>query len=166
MLSLSVWRPKLVLKPSRLERVRRCALVILSCASLLISAMPWPQLIMAMLIAVLLIGLLVKSPYSEQQLFSLQQTATEWRITLADGEWLLAKLDGPVRDWGVLLCLQFKEKDPMQGRRARTWSLLLWQDQVPVQDWRRLRVSLRWRHASTGGQGTKMVSVVSASRSG
>lgn len=146
MLSLSVWRPKLNLRPSRFERVRRCILAVLACASLLLSDMPWPQLILTMVLAVALIWLLVRSPYSEQQVLSLQQTATEWRIELADGEWLLAELDGPVRDWKVLLCLQLKEKDPIHAQHPRRWSLLLWRDQVQAQDWRRLRVSLRWRH--------------------
>jgi len=148
MLSLSVWRPKLRLRPSRLERARRCVFSALAGGSVWLSAMPWPQLILTMGLAAALIWLLTRSPYSEQQLRSLQQTATEWRIELADSECLLAELDGPVRDWKILLCLQFKEKDPIQAQRPRRWSLLLWRDQVPAQDWRRLRVSLRWRHTS------------------
>lgn len=148
MLSLSVWRPKLNLKPSRLERGRRCVVAALACSSVWFSAMPWPQQMITTVLALGLLWLLAKAPYSEQQLVSLQQTATEWRLVLADGEWLLAELDGPVRDWTILLCLQLKEKDPMPGQRARRWSLLLWHDQVPKHDWRRFRVSLRWRHTS------------------
>jgi hypothetical protein len=101
-----------------------------------------------MVLAAMLMWFLIKAPYSEQQLLSLQQTATEWRLVLADGEWLLAELDGPVRDWKALLCLQFKEQGAAPGQRPRRWLLLLWQDQVPESDWRRLRVSLRWRHVA------------------
>jgi len=147
MLSLNVWRPKVCLRPSRLERGRRYTVVVLACSCVWLSAMPWLQQMITMALALGLIWFLVKAPYSEQQLLSLQQTVTEWRLELADGEWLLAELDGPVRDWTMLLCLQFKEKDIMPGQCARRWSLLLWHDQMPRSDWRRLRVSLRWRHA-------------------
>ncbi len=147
MLSLNVWRPKLCLRPSRLERIRRCVLAFLACGCVWLSAIPWPQQIIILVLAAVLMRLLISAPYSDQQLQSLQQTATEWRLVLADGEWLLAELDGPVRDWKALLCLRFKEKDAEPGQRPRHWSLLLWQDQMPKSDWRRLRVSLRWRHA-------------------
>ena len=155
MLSLNVWRPKLCLRPSRLERTRRCMIVFLACGCVWLSAMPWPQQIITMVLAAVLMWFLIKAPYSEQQLLSLQQTATEWRLVLADGEWLLAELDGPVRDWSALLCLQFKEKGAAPGQRPRRWSLLLWRDQMPESDWRRLRVSLRWRHAAKSITGLK-----------
>lgn len=148
MLCLSVWRPKLSFKPSRLERGRRCVVAALAIGCVWFSAIPWPQQMITMVLAIGFFWLLAKAPYCEQQVVSLQQTATEWRLVLTNGEWLLAELEGPVRDWTILLCLQFKEKDPKLGQCARRWSLLLWHDQVPKHDWRRLRVSLRWRHTS------------------
>lgn len=70
-----------------------------------------------------------------------------WRLTLEDGSLAYARLVGPVRDWPGLLCLQFIEhvEDTAAGSKPRRWRLLLWSDQLTATEWRRFRVSVRWR---------------------
>ncbi len=120
----------------------------LAFVSLLPGFMPLSVRLAAVVVAGIMIWVLFRAPYSEQQLLSLQQTVTEWRLQLSNQEWLLATLDGPVRDWHYVIFLCFLEQDPLPGSKPRRWRLMLWHDQFDPQDWRRLRVSLRWRHQS------------------
>lgn len=78
---------------------------------------------------------------------ALRSIADGWRLTLEDGSLAYASLVGPVRDWPGLLCLQFIEhvEDTAAGSKPRRWRLLLWSDQLTPTEWRRLRVSVRWR---------------------
>lgn len=149
MLSSSVWRPDCRLKPSRRERRLRLILILLTAVGLLAShaPWPWPWLLAAALLHAVLARQLWCSPSSWQRVASFRATPLGWRLLLPDGELVFAEISGSVRDWPGLLCLCFREcaEDVPPGRRRRSWHLVLWSDQLPAQDWRRLRVSLRWR---------------------
>lgn len=146
MLCSGVWRPECRLRPSRLER--RCRLlVLLSClCALPLSHAPAPVLLAAVPLALILARSLWRHQAGSLPLAVLKQLPDGWRLTLVSGEQCLAELAGPVRDWPGLLCLRFRVTAG-EGSVAHgtCWQVLLWSDQLPAADWRRLRVSLRWR---------------------
>lgn len=147
MSSSSVWRPECLLQPSRRERCFRLTLILLTATALPASHAPWHWLLVAALLHAVLAWRLWHSSSSWQRILSFRATPLGWRLVLPDGELVFAEVSGPVRDWPGLLCLCFREcrEDVPPGRRRRDWHLVLWSDQLPLQDWRRLRVSLRWR---------------------
>lgn len=154
MSSSSVWRPDCRLIPSRHERRWRLALILLCAAAVPASHAPWPWLLAATLLQGVLAWRLWHSPSSCQRLHGFRETPLGWRLTLPGGEQTFADVHGPVRDWSGLLCLCFRERreDVPAGQRPRSWHLVLWADQLPAQDWRRLRVSLRWRRRDGEGR--------------
>ncbi len=153
MSSFSVWRPDCRLQPSRRERRLRLLLILLTGAAVPASHAPWPWLVAVLALHGVLAFRLWRQPGSAATLTAFRQTPLGWRLHLPNGDTTFAEVHGSVRDWPGLLCLCFREcaEDVAPGCRARCWHLALWSDQLPVQDWRRLRVSLRWRRHDQEG---------------
>lgn len=168
MSSSGVWRPDCRLIPSRNERRLRRALILLTSAALPASHAPWPWLFAAALLQAVLAWRLWHSPSALQHLQGFRETPLGWRLLLPDGELTFADVHGPVRDWPGLLCLCFREcrEDVPPGRRPRVWHLVLWADQLPAQDWRRLRVSLRWRRRDSEEDGQPVRKLLARDRTG
>jgi len=147
MSSFSVWRPDCRLRPSRRERRLRLALILTTLMAAPASHAPWRWLLPASLLHAALAWRFWRTPGAVRRLTAFQSTPLGWRLVLADGETTFADIEGPVRDWPGLLCFSFRERaaDTPPGLRPRRWRLALWSDQLPADDWRRLRVSLRWR---------------------
>lgn len=145
MSSSTVWRPDCQLRPSRLERRQR--LLVLALVLLSLCAGHPPPLWRAGLLLTLLPAAwwYLRRPSDAYPVIALRQIASGWRLRLADGEEVLADLHGPVRDWGCLLCLGWREQPGVAAGRPRQWRAVLWSDQLAPDDWRRLRVSLVWR---------------------
>ena len=153
MSSFSVWRPDCRLRPSRRERRLRLLLILLTLSALPVGHVPWTWLPPMLLVQGVLSWRLWRHPGASDHLLSLQSTPLGWRLVLPDGSLTFADVHGPVRDWPGVLCLCFRERpaEVRAGERARVWRLVLWSDQLPAADWRRLRVSLRWRRLDQPG---------------
>lgn len=146
---ISVWRPDCRPAPSSLERHRRGLLLMAVLLALLWSPLAAGARLL-LLLCWLLLGLrLLRLPDGTACLKRFQQTPTGWRLQLASGEWVTARLSGPVRDWQRWLQLGWVETDQDPSHRPRHWRISLWRDQLPAEDWRRLRVSLRWPQPGT-----------------
>lgn len=149
-----VWRSEYRFRPSRLAAVWCLALLSLALTAIACShAAYW----LRGLAALLATGWAVQVWCQRQgagcaEVMSCRQIASGWRLILADGSMAYADLHGPVRDARHLLCLAWREQagDLSPGRQPRMWRLALWSDQLPPDDWRRLRVSLRWRSRGPG----------------
>lgn len=147
MSSSSVWRPDCHLRSSRRQRRWRLSLILLCATAVACSHAPDIWRLAGAGWLLLQSWRLWRAPGAEQQVAVLRAIPSGWRLSLPDGEIVYADIDGPVRDWPGLLCLDLREQPEglPAGRRPRRWRLALWSDQLPAQDWRRLRVWLRWR---------------------
>ncbi|WP_022956496.1 protein YgfX [Perlucidibaca piscinae] len=144
-----VWQPEHRFRASRLARLWCLALLLLALPAIACSHAPlWLQGAAAVLVAIWA-GLIrwQSGRVNDADVRACRQIATGWRLTLVDGSTAHADLHGPVRDARHLLCLAWREQaaDLAPGQQPRIWRLALWSDQLPADDWRRLRVSLRWR---------------------
>lgn len=151
MSSSTVWRPDCRLQASRLEQHQRRLVLALVLLSLCAGHPPRIWLCLALLTLVPAAFCYVRRPSGSLPLTRLRQSASGWRLHLVDGEEVYADLHGPVRDWGFAVFLAWREQAGETAGRRRIWRVVLWSDQLPADDWRRLRVSLIWRrHALPG----------------
>lgn len=179
MSSSRVWRPDCALVPSRIAR--RGGILLHGMLALLLLTSDLPRSVCLPALALLAMNAWRTwcRPFQAGHAGPrrLRQLPSGWRVTLEQDEQAYADLAGPVRDWGFLLCFCLRERaeEVETGCRPRVWRLALWQDQLPPDDWRRLRVSLVWRRHADPRQrvpraakpsGTSTLSQASGSRPG
>lgn len=94
-----------------------------------------------------------------------QHTPQGWRLIMHDGQVHFTELAGPVRItrffivlcWRELSALANGESASAAASAPQHWRVVIWADQVAMDDWRRLSVALRWRRREDSS-GNKMLS--------
>lgn len=147
MSSSGPWRVDCRLLPSRRERRCRVLIAGLAALALLDAEVPWPGFLAGLLVWLAACGFTGRRPPGHAPVMAFREIPGGWRLQLNEGNTVFARLHGPVRDVPGLLCLAWREaeEDVLPGARPRVWRVALWSDQLTAEDWRRLRVSLRWR---------------------
>ena len=149
------WRTPCELLPSRREGYFRWLMLVAVALAPWSGFVPLQYLLPAYAVFVAQAIFLLSRASTSAPIRVLQQTTNGWRLTDERGEIYLAELDGPVRDWPGLLCLNFRQRaddvletpsaHPAAEKKRKHWRLVIWSDQLSITQWRRLRINVLWR---------------------
>lgn len=144
---LNVWRSEYRPRDSRRKRGYRLLLLLVALTALQMCHAPLLWRLIGYVWVIVWGSLLWWRPAAGMPLRAWRMIPTGWRLTLLNNTHTYADLAGPIQQWPGLLCLTFVEQraEIEPGQRPRCWRLMLFADQFSDADWRRLRVSLRWR---------------------
>lgn len=147
----------------------RVALSLLAAVTALLSHPPLLVAIFLLLLWPLLACWQLSAGGTTDPISGIQHTPQGWRLVLRDGQVHFAELAGPVRINRLFIVLCWRELPALaEGnatRAPRHWRVVIWADQVSVDDWRRFSVALRWRRREASS-GDRMLSARVALSSG